>query len=345
MLVMQLIASHGWLLQLGDIKGAFLEAGPLPESFKLLFAKQPYGGILGLPEDAVIEVTGNLYGQNDAPSAWHRTFDAEALKCGWERSRFDACLYFLRDPHSHQLCGVIGVHVDDTAVGGQGEQFNKAIQHSNEGFLTGSVVQVKDKFVDLITLRPPTNKTITSQKLFTEKLRPATIPKRAKPDDLLSPGQIRMLRATNGSLNWLSPQSRPDIAVQASLSQQAFPQPKIKHLRDANNAIRKANLLPLRRSFRQRRSSHAGGYILGFSEKKLNDGSIASWTPVAWKSYRLPRAVSSAFGGESQAMASATGTVEWLSLMFAEALDGRFEIRECRSMLAKRPPVIATDCK
>lgn len=155
MLVMQLIASHGWLLQLGDIKGAFLEAGPLPESFKLLFAKQPYGGILGLPEDAVIEVTGNLYGQNDAPSAWHRTFDAEALKCGWERSRFDACLYFLRDPHSHQLCGVIGVHVDDTAVGGQGEQFNKAIQHSNEGFLTGSVVQVKDKFVDLITLSLP----------------------------------------------------------------------------------------------------------------------------------------------------------------------------------------------
>jgi hypothetical protein len=154
-----------------------------------------------------------------------------------------------------------------------------------------------------------------------------------------------MLRATNGSLNWLSSQSRPDIAVQASLSQQAFPQPKIKHLRDANNAIRRANLLPLRRSFRQRRSSHAGGYILGFSEKKLNDGSIASWTPVAWKSYRLPRAVSSAFGGESQAMASATGTVEWLSLMFAEALDGRFEIRECRSMLAKRPPVIATDCK
>jgi hypothetical protein len=30
----QLIASHRWLLQLGDIKGAFLEAGPIPACYK-----------------------------------------------------------------------------------------------------------------------------------------------------------------------------------------------------------------------------------------------------------------------------------------------------------------------
>ena len=95
---MQVISSFGWQLQLGDIKGAFLEAGPLPEEFTPLFAHPPQGGIPGLPSDAVIEVTGNLYGQNDAPSAWHRTFDAEAQRFGWEQSRFDACLYFLRDP-------------------------------------------------------------------------------------------------------------------------------------------------------------------------------------------------------------------------------------------------------
>ena len=28
-LIMQVLASYGWDLQLGDIKGAFLEAGPL----------------------------------------------------------------------------------------------------------------------------------------------------------------------------------------------------------------------------------------------------------------------------------------------------------------------------
>ena len=82
MLVMQLIASHGWTLQLGDIKGAFLEAGPLPEKFRPLFAKQPAGGIPGVPKDAILEVIGNVYGQNDAPLAWHKTFDHEALGIG-----------------------------------------------------------------------------------------------------------------------------------------------------------------------------------------------------------------------------------------------------------------------
>ena len=78
-----------------------------------------------------------------------------------------------------------------------------------------------------------------SQKLFAEKIRPANIPKSAKPDDFLSDSQVRVLRAINGSLNWIASQSRPDISVQTSLSQQAFPKPQIRHLRDANNAVRR----------------------------------------------------------------------------------------------------------
>ena len=79
-----------------------------------------------------------------------------------------------------------------------------------------------------------------SQKLFAERLKPASIPESASPDDLLSESQTRVLRASNGSLNWLASQSRPDLAVQTSLSQQAFPAPKIRHLRDANSASQDA---------------------------------------------------------------------------------------------------------
>eukprot|EP00435_Cladocopium_sp_Y103_P073897 s9_g45.t1 len=76
MTLMQVLASHKWLLQLGDIKGAFLEAGPLEERFRPLYAHQPPGGIPGVPSDAVIEVLGNVYGQNDAPAAWFREFNS-----------------------------------------------------------------------------------------------------------------------------------------------------------------------------------------------------------------------------------------------------------------------------
>ena len=363
MLLMQLIATHKWDLQLGDIKGAFLEAGELPAKFRPLFARQPPGGIPGVPPDAILEVVGNVYGQNDAPLAWHRTFDSEAVTVGWERSKFDPCLYFLRE--QNKLVGVMGVHVDDTALGGQGERFQQAVAalrarfpyrkwRVNEGEFCGAyyVQHKKTKVIEM------------SQKLFAERLKPATIPKSASPDDLLTESQIRVLRAINGSLNWLASQSRPDLAVQTSLSQQAFPAPRIRHLRDANNAIRRAKMhkeLSIRfesispenlcvcchsdAAFANRGSHTQAGYILAFVDKRMHNGEISPWTPAIWKSYKLPRAVRSTLSGEAQALATASGSVEWLNLLLSEALDGSVIPSMCRSLLAKRPAILATDCK
>ena len=75
--LLQLLSPFTWQLQLGDIKGAFLEAGQLEDRFRPLYAHQPPGGIPGLDPEAVIEVIGNIYGQNDAPAAWFQTFDQE----------------------------------------------------------------------------------------------------------------------------------------------------------------------------------------------------------------------------------------------------------------------------
>jgi hypothetical protein len=95
--LLQLLSSLGWIMQLGDIKGAFLEAGALEDRFRPLYAHHPPGGIPGVDSEAVIEIVGNLYGQNDAPAAWFQTFDRELKALGWTPSAFDACLYHLRD--------------------------------------------------------------------------------------------------------------------------------------------------------------------------------------------------------------------------------------------------------
>ena len=44
-------------------------------------------------------------------------------------------------------------------------------------------------------------------------------------------------------------------------------------------------------------------------------------------------------------MVSATGTLEWASLILAEAIDGPFDVRTYERMLKVRTPVIVTDCK
>ena len=131
--LMQILASYKWQLQLGDIKGAFMEAGPLPKKYQPLYAHMPKGGIPGVPFDAVLEVVGNVYGQNDAPHAWYTTFDQEAISGGWIRSKFDNCLYYLRDA-DNKLKGIMGVHVDDTAIGGEGELFQAAVDRLKQRF-------------------------------------------------------------------------------------------------------------------------------------------------------------------------------------------------------------------
>ena len=87
------------------------------------------------------------------------------------------------------------------------------------------------------------------------------------------------------------------------------------------------------------------GYVLAFVKSDLHEGVVSPWNPAVWRSYRLPRAVSSTLGGEAQAMATASGPAEWITLLMVEVLRGPFDLRKARDLLKQRPPIYATDCK
>lgn len=172
MLLMQLAASHKRKLELGDIKGAFMEAGPLPAKSRPLFASQPAGGIPGLPANAVIEVEGKIYGLNDAPCAWYRTFTT------MKRPRLAGYgMYFLRD-HQQRLCGVMGVHVGDTAVAGCGETYLRSVPQLKSRFPYRKWRAHEGEFCGAFYRQNPKTFAITmGQSQFADRLRYATIPK------------------------------------------------------------------------------------------------------------------------------------------------------------------------
>ena len=148
---------------------------------------------------------------------------------------------------------------------------------------------------------------------FAEDIRPAHVPsaRRSSRTATLDKKEITVLRAINGSLNWLASQSRPDLSAPTSLSEQSFPNPTVHHLCEANNVVRRAKqhsdlgvkFVPIDPEkltlvcHSDAAWANAGdftqaGFIIGFAYADLDKGLESSWVP-AWKSHRLSRAVGS----------------------------------------------------
>eukprot|EP00435_Cladocopium_sp_Y103_P025803 s3154_g6.t1 len=220
MTLMQVISSKQWQLQLGDIKGAFLEAGPLEERFRPLYAHQPPGGIPGVPPDPVIEVLGNVYGQNDAPAAWFKEFNSVVTSLGWSQSKLDACLYTLRD--NGDLIGVMGVHVDDTALGGMGPKFKESIRLLRERFPYRKWRISEGEFCGAWYKQHDDFSISMNMKSFADKIRSINIPKNSPPEMPLNDNQIRVLRAFGDLCQLVIPVFLVDFSVIAMSSSKPY---------------------------------------------------------------------------------------------------------------------------
>lgn len=105
------------------------------------------------------------------------------------------------------------------------------------------------------------------------------------------------------------------------------------------------------------------GYILAFAHQQLEQSQPSMWSPLCWKSYKLPRVVASTLGAESQAYATASAVAEWTALLVAEAKRGGFDLRSSEQVkdtpalqykvmgqrlidqISKIPIIGVTDCK
>eukprot|EP00435_Cladocopium_sp_Y103_P053201 s487_g17.t1 len=389
-LILQLLVSNRWLLQLGDIKGAFLEAGALNPKFSPLYAHQPQGGIPGIDSEAVIEVVGNVYGSNDAPFNWWHTFDAEVVSGQWKRSQFDNCLYYLYEPSTDgskpKLCGILGAHVDDTITGGSGPFYEAAIAKLKQRFPYRKWRQGNGEFCGVTYCQDPQTMEMSyQQRDYAQHMRPISLSKERQRNKEIeaSDKEIAALRAINGAANWLSSQSRPDLSVQTSFSQQCFPKPKVKDLLYANQVVHRAKqyshveitvkYIPISELCvcfhsdagfgNAKANSTQAGYLAAFSNIKLADNESSVWSPFAWKSYKLARKAASTLAGEAQAYATAAAVSEWMALMLAEAVGGQFDLRssshwqdstaptvvisgmKLRDQIEKIPIIGRTDCK
>ena len=127
-----------------------------------------------------------------------------------------------------------------------------------------------------------------------------TVRARAQPEDKATPAEIRSLRECDGAVQWLAKESRPDLAVQVSLSQQAISDPRVRHCRQVNAMARRAkqhhelmwrflpipleNLRLVMHSDAAFQNAHGrasqAGYIMSVTDDRLARGEIGTLESV-----------------------------------------------------------------
>ena len=367
-LILQMLTSNKWVMHLGDIKGAFLEADVRDKALaNPVYSELPPGGVPGVEAGSLVQVLGNIYGANDAPHEWYCEFNRVAQEAGFTKSKFDNCLYLCYNDQN-QLEGILGAHVDDTITGGEGKQYEKAIRHLRARFPFRKWRSGTGEFLGTTyTQDPMTHEIEFQQQDYAEHIKPIKISKERarKPWLLATPQEVSALRAVNGALSWISTQSRPDLAVQTSLSQQCFPAPTVQDLIQVNQAVRRARQqadlkirvphIPLEEltvcfwsdaAFANSSELKTqGGWLICFTSDKMRQAVDVPVHCFSWKSYRMPRVVASTMSGEARAFSTASGVCEWMLLMLSECLDGPFDLESAQEVLNKRSPIGITDCR
>ncbi|CAK0863333.1 unnamed protein product, partial [Prorocentrum cordatum] len=290
-----------------------------------------------------------VQGCQDAGRQWWLHVRAILVEQGWRESIYEPCMFMLRDSKG-KLNGLLCTHVDDPFVAGAGEQFERVMEiikdkirlsfQSDTFRYCGKVVEQDNQTFDI-----KIGQAATVEALEYITLEPH---RRRKPNAPLTPEEISALRSGVGSLGWVARQTRPDLAVRASLGAQAMSGPKIRDIVAVNRAIKMAKGdVDFKLIFSSRLdwdsaivfgcgdSSHGNiddltlgekvksqcGYIIGMASPDLETDATAIIHPLEWASATIKRVVRGSLAAECNGFLTTAESAEFLKHVIAEISD------------------------
>ena len=381
LLLLQLIASKGWLLQSFDIRAAFLQGKPQTNRVLAIEPVEELIEALQLRTNQVCKLEKGAYGLIDAPYQWFLAISEELKSLGFSQSPFDPCQFLLRHHEYGTLEGILGLHVDDGICGGS-EYFNSKIACLEKKYPCGSKKMKQFTFTG-IEMDQLANGTITmKQSTYVKAINPIKISqdRRQQAEDKVSEEERQSLRGLIGSLQYAAVHTRPDLASRLSMLQSDINRATVNTLISANQALHEAKKyhdttiqiqpIPVEdfrflafsdASFASKTnpSSHTGCMIMG-THKLISENVSCPVSPIAWGCKKIQRVVTSTLAAETVSLSSVLDHLSWLRLCWAWMLDPATNWKQPTTTLRSLPEtyttatyksqnlpdsVAATDCK
>ena len=359
----------------GDVKNAFCQSMPLRRPRGPLYAEPCQG--LHLPPGALIAIDVPVYGLDDAPAAWRNTvasFLTEQL--GFERNLVEPCWFTKFCKDSRQAQAHILVEVDDFIVASSHSYYDKLKKSLTSRFAFGKWEEDKAEYAGRFVDCREDRILIDQSKYILEQIFPIDLPRsrRGQPDSELTKEEFEAFRSLVYKLNWVGRESRPEVAGTASIMASRLPQALIRDVTTVNKVVNHlrctANRPIIIWKFDPKEMvfvvcSDAGGintkhHDLTDDQGLPTDATQGSWmvltaealpegnkavraTPVTWRSSKLKRKVFSTFGGETQAMLQGVNEVDWLQIMYRDAVFHDVELKEWRNSLSPHMVVMRSN--
>ena len=215
-----------WKLWIADAATAFLQgAQDMTERAGKLYLRAPRDEIIkraNVFKSMLYEITGNLYGLSNAPVTWAREVVARLRKLGFIMHSFDHMMFYFPDPYNKPYpCAVLICHVDDFMLTYNDnfpfDELLKAFKWGHHQHAeVGKEFTYKGKEFALIQENGQYLLKVT-QKGFIESMQKGKLPRGTDKTQKLTNLDWPEFRSITGCLQWLSSQTRLDVASTVSL--------------------------------------------------------------------------------------------------------------------------------
>ncbi|CAE7293046.1 RE1 [Symbiodinium sp. CCMP2592] len=258
LLLLQILASnmaHGWTGHAGDVTAAFLSGETLTRE---LFLRQPKTGLGDLHPEQLLRIQKPIFGLVDSPSAWWLKLsgtlkemtltDDDGRQWVIRQCELDNCIFTVhevtRDADEKVTYGkpqaYLGVHVDDILlIGNDGlctllkrelsKRFPIDEWETNSFDYVGSYVDIRNDHIQ-----------VSQESYVSTRLFQIDVEKGAKDWETATETQRLDNMSLIGALSWLASQSRPDLQVGVSMSQQCQRDPCVGDIRFTNLLAQRA---------------------------------------------------------------------------------------------------------